>query len=113
MRLRCLIVDDSEEFLASAARLLESQGIEVVGVVTGSGDALRLARELEPDIVLVDVDLGEEDGIAVARELREYVPRVILISAHSLDDLELLEDDADVAFLPKADLGARAIAALL
>ena len=111
---RCLIVDDSEDFLASARRLLDSQGIEVVGVAMTSADALRLLGELEPEIALIDVELGEEDGIALAREVKRLAPatRTILISAHALDDLDLTEAGADVFFLQKAQLGADAIAAL-
>jgi DNA-binding NarL/FixJ family response regulator len=114
MHMRCLIVDDSAEFLASAARLLESQGVEVVGIASNHTDAFRLADQLAPDIALIDVELGEEDGIALARELKRRLPRtrVILISAHALDDLDLTEAGADVFFLPKNELGADAIAAL-
>jgi two-component system, NarL family, nitrate/nitrite response regulator NarL len=115
MHLRCLIVDDSAEFLASAARLLESQGVEVVGVAHGWDEAVRSTEELAPAVVLIDVDLGDEDGIALARELKRRAPtmRTILISAHALDDLDLTEAGADVFFLPKHELGAEAIAALI
>jgi len=110
MSLQLLIVDDSDEFLASAARLLETQGLRVVGSATSSAEALRLADELEPDVALVDVELGEEDGVALARELEARRPatRAILISAHDREDLGLAGDDA-VSFLAKADLGAAAI----
>lgn len=113
--LRCLIVDDSEDFLASARRLLDSQGVEVVGVATNSAEAIRLLAELEPDIALIDVDLGDEDGIALARQVKRTAPetRTILISAHGLDDLDLTEAGADVFFLQKTELGADAIAGLL
>jgi two-component system, NarL family, nitrate/nitrite response regulator NarL len=111
---RCVIVDDNEDFLASAARLLESQGATVVGVATGYAQGLRLVAELAPEIALIDVDLGEEDGIALARELQASAPttRSVLISAHELDDLDLAEEGADFVFLPKAELGADALAGL-
>jgi two-component system nitrate/nitrite response regulator NarL len=115
MSLRCLIVDDSREFLASAARLLDSQGVEVVGVASGHADGLQLAEKLAPDIALIDVDLGEDDGIELARELTSRVPatRTILISAHDLDDLDLAEAGAEVVFLPKNELNADALEAIL
>jgi two-component system nitrate/nitrite response regulator NarL len=108
--LQLLIVDDSDEFLASAARLLETQGMRVVGSATSAAEALRLAEELEPDVALVDVELGEEDGVALARELEARRPptRTILISAHEREDLGLAGGD-EVSFLPKSDLGAEAI----
>jgi DNA-binding NarL/FixJ family response regulator len=114
--LRCLIVDDSEAFLASASRFLSAHGLEVVGRASCGAEALRLARELEPDVVLVDVQLGGEDGLEVTRRLTAtaHAPRVILISSHSQDDLaELIADSPAVGFLPKSALDARAIARLV
>ena len=69
--LRCLIIDDSPEFLDAARRLLRLEGIDVVGVASTGPEALRLARELRPDVTLVDIVLGPEDGIALARRLVE------------------------------------------
>lgn len=114
--LRCLLVDDSEEFLASAARLLESQGIEIVGHAKTGEEALALAAALEPDVALVDIELAEEDGIAVAEALEARTPstRVVLISAYERDDLsELISGSRAVGFIPKSALGADAIFGLL
>ena len=112
MSLRCLIVDDSEEFLASARRLLSSQGLEIVGSASSGAEALGLAETLRPDVALVDVQLGDEDGLEVARRLSKQRPgtRVVLISTHSEDDLsELIDGSAAVGFLPKTALSAAAI----
>jgi two-component system, NarL family, nitrate/nitrite response regulator NarL len=108
-----LIVDDSDEFLASAARLLEAQGMSVVGRATSSDEALRRADEVVPDVVLVDVELGDEDGVELAQELEARLPstRVILISAHEREELDLLANG--VEFLPKSSLGAAAIEKLI
>jgi CheY-like chemotaxis protein len=114
--LRCLIVDDNVAFLSSASRLLESQGVEVVGRARTSGEALRLTQRLQPDVVLVDVLLGEENGLDLAKRLGE-LPRaapVILTSTHTADELEeLLAGSPAVGFLPKKALSASAIARLL
>lgn len=114
--LRCLIVDDSEEFLDSASRLLSAQGLEVVGRASSGVEAVRLVATLRPDVVLVDVRLGDEDGLEVARRLAADAreTRIILISTHSEDELaELIAGSPAVGFLPKAALGADAIAELL
>jgi len=114
--LRCLIVDDSEAFLASASRLLSAQGVEVVGRASSGAEAVRLAQELEPDVALVDVQLGDEEGLEVARGLAATTPstRVILISSHSKEELaELIAETPAAGFLPKSALGADAIARLL
>jgi DNA-binding NarL/FixJ family response regulator len=114
--LRCLIVDDSEEFLDSASRLLSAQGLEVVGRASSGVEAVRLVATLRPDVVLVDVRLGDEDGLEVARRIAADAreTRIILISTHSEDELaELIAGSPAVGFLPKAALGADAIAELL
>jgi CheY-like chemotaxis protein len=116
MALRCLIVDDNEAFLASASRLLCAQGLEVVARASSGAEALRLARQLRPDVALVDVQLGSEDGLELARRLaaNAQATPVILISSHSKDELaELVADSPAVGFLPKPALGADAIAKLL
>jgi DNA-binding NarL/FixJ family response regulator len=114
--LRCLIVDDSDEFVASATRLLESQGMRIVAHASSCDEALELAATFQPDVALVDIDLGEEDGIELTERLNERAPvtRVVLISAHEPDELgELVDDCPAVGFLPKNALGATAIAGLL
>ena len=116
MGVRCLIVDDNDEFLASAKRLLESQGIDVIGTASKGEDALRLAGSLSPDVVLVDVELGEEDGVALALKLRETArsTRVVLISAYERDEIdELVKPIRAVGFVPKRLLSASAIAELM
>jgi len=114
--LRCLIVDDSREFLVSARRLLSAQGLEIVGMASSRAEALRLADQLRPDVALLDVQLGEDNGVAVARELDRRVPttRIVLISTHSREDLaELIVDSPAVGFLGKTALSAAAIAELV
>jgi two-component system, NarL family, nitrate/nitrite response regulator NarL len=114
--LRSLIVDDNETFLASARRLLESQGMEIVGTATSGVQALDLAVALSPDLALVDVELGEEDGFALAGELRSRSPatRVVLISTYGRDEIQdLIPTSAAVGFLPKNRLSGDAVRALL
>jgi DNA-binding NarL/FixJ family response regulator len=116
MALRCVIVDDSEEFLVSARLLLELQGLDVVGVATSRDEAFEVVEEQEPDVALVDVELGEEDGVALTGELAERLPgmHVVLISAHDRNDItELMSGSRAAGFLSKTDLGAAAIHELI
>jgi DNA-binding NarL/FixJ family response regulator len=114
--LRCLIVDDNEAFLASATRLLESEGLEIVGAASNGEAGLRLAAEARPDVALVDVELGEEDGFDLSRRLtsgRQPVP-VILISTYPEEDLaELIASSPAAGFIAKSKLSAEAVRALL
>jgi CheY-like chemotaxis protein len=118
MALRCLIVDDSSAFLTAARGLLERQGVTVVGVARTVAEALRQAAELRPDVVLVDIDLGGESGLELARRMHAdpllaQVP-VILISTHPRDDYaDLIAASPAVGFLPKITLSADAVRALL
>jgi DNA-binding NarL/FixJ family response regulator len=116
--MRCLIVDDSHDFLRAARRLLERQGISVVGVASTGAQACRTCRELRPDVVLIDINLGEESGFEVARKLAgpdgAQQPRLILISTSCGDDYaDMIADSPAVSFLPKASLSGAAIRGIL
>ena len=119
MAIRCLIVDDSSRFAQAAVELLEDEGIDVVGVAAGGDEAVRLARELRPDLALVDIDLGQESGLDVASRLCTtgiggLVGAAILISTHAEEQFsELIAASPAVGFLAKTDLSADAITALL
>jgi CheY-like chemotaxis protein len=118
--LRCLIVDDSPRFLDAARGLLERQGVTVVGVASNSAEALRRAEELRPDVTLLDIDLGGESGLELARRLHGQpgpapAPApVILISTHAEQDYaELIAASPAIGFLPKTALSGDAIRELL
>ena len=74
MPLRYLLVDDNRYFLGAARDLLEREGIEVVGVASTSAETLRLVGQLRPDVVLVDIDLGDECGFDLASRLAAWTP---------------------------------------
>jgi DNA-binding NarL/FixJ family response regulator len=111
--LRCLIVDDHASFVKAAAAMLEREGLSVVGVASNGADALTRARELHPDVVLLDIALGADSGLVVARRLAEEgsdVPRIILISTHAEADFaDLIDATPAVGFVPKAELSATAV----
>src|SRR5437867_1836994 len=118
MSLRCLIVDDNESFVEAARALLERQGVTVVGVATTAAEGLQRGRELKPDAMLVDIDLGSESGFTVARQLADGAAsasvNVILISTHPQEDfVDLVAESAAVGFLAKSELSREAIERLL
>jgi DNA-binding NarL/FixJ family response regulator len=117
MSLRCLIVDDNTLFLEGAAALLRREGLDVIGVASNSAQAIQLVSELRPDVTLVDIDLGDEDGLEVARQLSDNAAvqsKVILISTHSEEDLaHLIAMSPALGFVPKTRLSAQAIRDLL
>jgi len=111
--LRCLIVDDNALFLEGAADLLRREGLDVVGVASNGAQAIQLVSQLRPDVALVDIDLGDEDGLEVARQLSDTSAahsKVILVSTHSEDDLaHLIAASPALGFVPKTRLSAQAI----
>jgi DNA-binding NarL/FixJ family response regulator len=110
--MRCLIVDDSADFIDAARGLLECEGITVVGVASTSADALRSFEELRPDVTLVDINLGGESGFELAEQLdRAAGPSpVILISTHAAQDFaDMIESSPAVGFLSKSALTCCAI----
>jgi DNA-binding NarL/FixJ family response regulator len=112
----CLIVDDNRRFLRAAQTLLEREGLTISGVATTSADALRRAATLRPDVVLVDVALGDESGFELARRLvaDHGHGAVILISTRSEAELaDAIELSPAAGFLAKSDLSAEAIRGLV
>ena len=111
MNTRYLIVDDNESFLEIVRGLLEREGLNGVSVASTYVDALRLFETLRPDVVLVDIFLGDESGLKLARRLAEgKAATVILISTHAEADLgDLIAESPAAGFLPKADVSADAI----
>lgn len=116
--MRLLIVDDNAHFLEAARDLLEREGMTVVAVASTSVEALRRAEELQPDVTLVDVDLGNDSGFDLARQLADATSGkrspVILISAYPEQDLvDLIDDSPAIGFVSKSDLSSTAIAGLV
>jgi CheY-like chemotaxis protein len=117
MTVRVLIVDDNVEFLRAARGLLQREGITVVAVASTCAEALRSAEAHNPDVVPVDVDLGDENGFDVAERLSRPTGRprpVALISAHPEQDLEdLIYCSPAIGFISKSRLSVNAIVSLL
>jgi DNA-binding NarL/FixJ family response regulator len=107
-------VDDSRSFIEVARGLLERQGECVLGSARTCAEAVELVRKLRPEIVLVDLALGDECGLDLPRLLDSdgSYPRpvVILISAYSPCDVaELIAASPVAGFVPKSELSADAI----
>jgi DNA-binding NarL/FixJ family response regulator len=111
-----LIVDDHPSFRATARLLLETEGYSVVGEAADGRSAIAQARELRPDLVVLDVNLPDLDGFQVARELTgdNGAPAVVLVS--SRDEAEYGPQVGHCGargFIPKADLSGDAIRELV
>jgi CheY-like chemotaxis protein len=110
---RCLIVDDSADFRDAASAMLERAGISVVKA-SNSAEALKYYEDFHPDVALVDIDLGGEDGFALAEQLDRVSSAstfaVILVSTYAESDLaEMIDASPAVGFLQKFSLSPDAI----
>lgn len=110
---RVLIVDDHPGFRRFARRLLEAEGIDVVGEAVDGVSALEAAQRLRPDVVLLDVLLPGSDGFVVAERLRAHDAglRIVLTSSREAADFGARLATAPVAgFVQKDELSAAALA---
>jgi DNA-binding NarL/FixJ family response regulator len=113
---RCLIVDDSASFRQASRLLLERQGLTVVGMATTLDECVRLTEQFEPDVILLDVELGTESGFDLAGRLGSgrTPSNVIFMSSHAAEDYaDLAADSGALGFLSKSDLSKEAIVRLL
>jgi DNA-binding NarL/FixJ family response regulator len=116
---RCLIVDDNTSFREEMRALLVEQGVDVVGGAGSAAEAHRQIARLRPDVALIDIDLGGQSGLELARQLRQEprdaaAPHVILISTHDeAEYADLIEASSAIGFLAKTDLSAASIRRML
>jgi DNA-binding NarL/FixJ family response regulator len=111
-----LIVDDEDRFRRLARLMLESEGYEVVGDVSDGDSALRAARELEPDVVLLDVRLPDCTAFELVPRLVLERPEAAIVMTSTLgrDDVEgMVEESGALGFVPKSELSGDALSELI
>lgn len=111
-----LIVDDHEDFRASARALLEAEGFAVVGEAADGSEAIAAIAALEPAIVLLDIQLPGRDGMEIAEDIATAPgsPAVVLISSRdSAAYGARLARTPALGFIPKSELSGAALAELI
>lgn len=114
--LTLLIVDDNHAFRAVARRLLEGEGLTIVGEAADGESALHMARVLHPDVVLLDVVLPDVDGFAVCATItsREPSPAVVMTSSRAPSAYRRrIAASKARGFVPKSELSGEAVTALV
>jgi DNA-binding NarL/FixJ family response regulator len=113
---RVLVVDDIDGSRDLAREVLEHDGIEVAGEADSGEGAIRLAQELQPDVVLMDVRMKGIDGIEATRRLKRIMPDVHVIILSVFDDKALMEEATEAgasAHITKGTAGSQLTARVL
>jgi DNA-binding NarL/FixJ family response regulator len=112
-----VIVDDHPSFRATARALLEADGFEVVGEAEDGRSALAEVARLHPDLVLLDVQLPDMDGFAVAARIARLngrCPDIVLTSSRDAADFgPLVAQSGARGFVAKAELSGAALRSVL
>jgi DNA-binding NarL/FixJ family response regulator len=85
--LRVLIVDDHDLFRTGLRNLLEEQGVQVIGEASGGAEAVKIVRELAPDVVVMDLNMPGMGGVDATRHITAIAPltRVVMLTISDQD----------------------------
>jgi DNA-binding NarL/FixJ family response regulator len=111
-----LIVDDHPSFRASTRRMLEASGYSVIGEAADGEAAIAAAGDLDPDLVLLDVQLPDLDGFEVAARIAAgdgATPAIVLTSSRELSDFgDAVAESPARGFIAKSELSGETLAEL-
>ena len=113
---RILIADDHEVVREGMRALIEHEpGWEVCGIATNGQQAVETAKELKPEVVVLDMAMPELDGLEALRQIKRALPNteVVIFSAHHSEDvIEQLFDAGAKSYIQKSDAGRHLVAAI-
>jgi DNA-binding NarL/FixJ family response regulator len=108
-----LIVDDHDGFRARAREILQNEGFGVVGEAADGASAIQAVADLDPDIVLLDIQLPDMNGFDVANRIATRAKIVLTSSRDAIDYGTRVAESSAIGFVPKAELTGAAIEAVL
>ena len=102
--LRVVVVDDHRSFAELLSGALQAAGMDVVGTAHSAAQGVALAQDLQPDVVVMDIQMPRQDGLSVTRRLREVAPLTVVavVSDHRDPEWVVRASQAGAsAFIPK------------
>jgi len=96
MHKQVLIVDDSSMMRKLITKTLNATGCEIIGEASNGFEALELYKELNPDLVTMDITMRGMDGFAAAQEILEYDGQARILFLSNLDDDKYRDMAVDV-----------------
>jgi DNA-binding NarL/FixJ family response regulator len=110
---RVMVVDDQEPFRSATRQLVDRlAGFELVAEAASGEEAVEVAHDVNPDLVVMDINMGEMDGIEATSRITGAAPAtlVVLVSTYELTDLpSTARTSGAAAYLNKDELGGRAL----
>ncbi|HEX2075402.1 MAG TPA: response regulator transcription factor [Geodermatophilus sp.] len=103
-QVRVLVVDDHRTFAELLSGALAAGGMQSLGTAHSAAQAVAMAQELQPDIVVMDIEMPRQDGLAATRRIREVAPDAVVavVTAHRDPDWVVRAAQAGAsAFIPK------------
>jgi DNA-binding NarL/FixJ family response regulator len=113
---RVLVVDDHAGFRACARKLLEAEGFSVVGEAADALSGIDAALALRPDLVLLDVQLPDLDGLEASQRIASLNGGMAIVLTSSCDPTDLAREIAESparGFVPKSELSGERLRGLL
>ncbi len=92
---KVLVVDDESIITMQISNMLESEGYDVVGTASDGGEAVKLAKKLHPDIILMDIIMPKENGLDAIPKINESLPDTTIIVLTALQSRAILMEALD------------------
>lgn len=108
-----VIADDHADFRKLAARLLRAAGYQVIAEASDGESAIDTVRRLQPDVLLLDIQLPDMDGFSVAIQLAGEPTNIVLTSSREASDYSQHLAETRHAFISKRDLSGPSLAELV